>query len=93
MDERQRNNVKAILAAGITMAFLLTLAFVFLIPIHEYQTKKLIEEKCPDGLENCGLVIDPSPIWMLLGMPAVIVYFVTYQYLEQKRFKTWSSYK
>jgi len=93
MDERQKNNAKAIIASVVTIVFLYGLAFVFLVPIHEHQTQKLIEENCPDGLENCGLIIDPSPIWMLLGMPAVIVYFVTFKHLENKRFKTWSSYR
>lgn len=94
MDERQSNNLKSIVAAGVTMVFLLTLAWFFLFPIYEFQKQKIVEEICPNGLNDCNnTVIDPFPIWMLLGMPSVIVYFVTLNHLENKRIKTWRSYK
>jgi len=93
MDERQQNISKAVLAAGIMLVFILVLAFSFLIPIYEYQKEQIIKENCPEGLENCTVIIEPSMLWMLLGMPSVIVYFVTFQWLESKRIKTWRSYK
>jgi len=94
MDERQINNAKSIIAAVVTLIFILLLATYFLVPIFEYQKQKVIEENCPNGLEDCNnIVIDPYPIWLLLGMPSVIVYFVTYNHLENKRMKTWKSWK
>lgn len=94
MDERQLNNLKSIIAAVVTMAFISLLAMFFLEPIYEHQRQTIIEEYCPNGLEDCNnIVIDPFPIWILLGMPSVIVYFISYRHFENKRIKTWKSWK
>lgn len=94
MDERQQNNVKALAATSVSLAFMVILASTFLIPIYEHQRETIIQENCPNGLEGCNIMIEPMwGVWALLGMPSIIVYFVTYRHLEHKRLKTWKSWK
>lgn len=97
IDERQKNNIKAVTAAVITLIFVSVLGVVFLVPIEQHQRNKIIEEHCPNLIEepDCldRIIIEPSFIWMLLGMPSVIVYFVSYRHFENKRIKTWKSWK
>ena len=94
MDDRQHNNVKALAASSVSLASMVILASVLLIPIYEHQRETIIEDNCPNGLENCNIMIEPMwGVWALLGMPSIIVYFVTYRHFENKRVKSWRSYR
>ncbi len=93
MDERQQNNLKAVAASSVALALIVMFAQIVLIPIYEHQREATITKNCPNGLENCNLIIEPSFLWVLLGMPAIFVYIITYKHLEYKRLKTWKTWK
>lgn len=39
----------------------------------EPANQKLIKEKCPNGIEKCGLLIEPSPIFVIIPIGFLVV--------------------
>ena len=93
MDERQTNTIKALVLSVIIFGILITVGYVFILPMEQIEREKIIQEKCPNGLEDCALAIDSSIIWLLLAVPPIIVYAISFDYFEKKRIKSWNSWK
>jgi len=87
MDERQLNMIASIFCSvGVLMIFM-TLYNLLVMASPEFYS---FIHQCE--LPNAECVIDPSPLVMVFGLPAPIVFFFMLSWLEKKRLKNWRSY-
>jgi|TARA_R100000655_G_scaffold74778_2_gene113670 hypothetical protein len=86
-DERQLNMLASIvLSVGILMV---CLTFYNLVIVNFTEVDEFLHQ-C--DVEGVTCTIDPSPLVMLFGLPAPLVFFVVLNWLEKKRIKNWRSY-
>lgn len=85
MNEIKQNAFKAL-----AVAIVLTLPLMFLFDnlFQEEREKYLIENDCYNQNTTCDLF----PYHFLLMPIPILIYYITFNYFEKKRQKTWRSY-
>lgn len=87
LDQRQNNILKAV-----------ALAVISIIPLSyaaDFVTTDIrneFRESCSQEDVTCSAP-HFSTIYTLFGLPTIVVFLLSFQYFEKKRFKTWSSYR
>ena len=95
MDKSRENLYASIGVAILTFAVTFLILTMTYFPMEQQWREQTIKDKCPNGLETCGLIIEPSPISNFFWVPSIVVFFLVYHHLEEKRKKeqkSWRSY-
>ena len=91
MDEKQKNTAISIVVGCTAIAITMSFYWFFVVPIQEHEKDKFLQY-CEENDLEC--TADPNEFLpFMIGIIPAMVFFATYYYLENKRMKTWRSYK
>lgn len=91
MDEKTKSLTTALRNGGASFVGIIVFYMLFAAPIQDHQTEKFLQE-CSELNLECTVDIN----WIIpfgLAIIPFMVFVATYMHMENKRLKTWRSYK
>jgi len=89
-NQHQANLVISLLIAGVSLALVLTFYTNFVWPIEQHEREKFLAE-CEEKGYTC--TAEPGFTGIILPVIPFMIFTLVYSYLEQRRKKTWRSYR